>query len=147
MNIGEAARTTGLSAKTLRYYESIGLLPGPRRQANGYREYDVSSVNRIKFLTQARYFGFSIGECRQLLQLHDNPTRRSAEVHELVEEKLREVSRRVDELQTMHAVLSELIGTCPNNENADCAIIDSLAGEVAQSMPRNIEQDSLSTGS
>lgn len=147
MNISEAARITGLSAKTLRYYESIDLLPMPGRQVNGYRDYSVGAIKRIKFLSQARHFGFSIGECRKLLQLHDDPGRRSTEVHELVEEKLREVERRVSELQIMGTILTTLIGSCPNDENADCAIIDSLAGEAVGAPIQVNEQNTISTAS
>ena len=128
MNISDTATQTGLSSKTIRYYESISLVPAPGRRANGYREYEDKDIKRLKFLRQARHFGFSIDECRLLLDLYQNPLRKSAEVHELVEKKLLDVDRRINELQTMRDLLGELVAACPNDQEPDCAIIDSMAG-------------------
>ena len=128
MNISHTAQKTGLSSKTIRYYESIKLIPAPGRQANGYRDYQQNDVKRLNFLRQARHFGFSIDECRLLLDLYQNPARKSAQVHELVEQKLLDVDRRIDELLTMRNLLGELVDACPNDQQSDCAIIDSMAG-------------------
>ena len=73
MNIGQVAKQSGLSAKTIRYYESIALIPAPTRQANGYRAYSAAALSTLQFLRQARQFGFSLDECRQLIGLYQNP--------------------------------------------------------------------------
>ena len=127
MNISDAAIQTGLSSKTIRYYESIELISAPGRLANGYRNYQDYDIKQLKFLRQARNFGFSISECRLLLNLYQNPLRKSAEVHELVEKKLLDVDRRIDELQAMRELLGELVAACPNDQQSNCAIIDSMA--------------------
>ena len=127
MKISEVAARTGLDAKTIRYYESIALADLPRRLANGYRDYSEANVRQLWFLRHARQFGFSIEECRELLALWGNPRRRSAEVHELVTEKLQDIDRHISELQEMKAVLSELLAACPGNDSPECAIIDKLA--------------------
>lgn len=132
MNISEAAKLSGLSAKAIRYYESIELLSPPRRAANGYRSYVKSDIASLCFLRQARQFGFNIDQCRLLLDLYKNPQRRSAEVHHLVSDKLEEVDAHIRELGETRDLLAQLVGICANNEAADCAIIDTLAGQREQ---------------
>ena len=131
MNIGAIARVSGLTTEAIRYYEGIGLLPAAKRSANGYRVYSRADIARVKFLRQARQVGFTIDQCRQLLNLYENPRRKSAAVHALVADKLVEVEQHIHELENMRRVLSELISACPNDEQAECAIIDSLAGSAA----------------
>ncbi|MBV1931338.1 MAG: Cu(I)-responsive transcriptional regulator [Porticoccaceae bacterium] len=128
MNISQTATETGLSAKTIRYYESIGLISQTRRKTNGYRDYEATDLKQLKFLCRARDFGFSIEDCRVLLSLYQNPERKSAEVHELVEKKLQDVDQRIRELQSMRSLLDKLISDCPNDTQPECAIIDSMAG-------------------
>ncbi|MCB1669193.1 MAG: Cu(I)-responsive transcriptional regulator [Porticoccaceae bacterium] len=127
MNIGHAAKQSGLSSETIRYYESVGLITPSSRGANGYREYNEDKIRELNFLRHARQFGFSLEDCKTLLGLYKNPDRRSSDVHELVAEKLTEIERRIVELQSMKRVLEEMSGQCPNNEEASCTIIDSLA--------------------
>lgn len=127
MKISEVASRTGLDAKTIRYYESIGLVDLPRRLDNGYRDYSEQNVSQLWFLRHARQFGFSIDECRELLSLWANPQRRSAEVHQLVTEKVRDIDRHIRELQEMKTVLSGLLDECPGNDSPHCTIIDKLA--------------------
>ncbi|MGV6806610.1 MAG: Cu(I)-responsive transcriptional regulator [bacterium] len=131
MNIGTAAEKAGLSAKTIRYYESVGLVASPPRQGNGYRDYSSADVERLIFLRQARQFGFSIEECRALLSLWQNPARKSAEVHGLVAHKVTEIERHIRELREMKKVLKSLLASCPDNENPECGIIDQLAGKAS----------------
>lgn len=128
MNIGQAAGQSGLRAKTIRYYESINLLKPPARKDNGYREYSDANVQELVFLRHARQFGFGLDDCKKLLELYDNPKRRSQEVHDLVADKLTDIEQRIADLQAMKTVLEEMSGQCPNDEGADCAIIDTLAG-------------------
>ena len=132
MNIGQVASQTGLDSKTIRYYESIGLVSEPPRLANGYRDYDDEHIRQLVFLRQARQFGFSIEECRSLLELWINPQRRSAEVHELVADKVKDIDQHMRELRAMKKLLVDLMGQCADDENADCAIIDHLAGEKSR---------------
>lgn len=127
MNIGQVAEQSGLSAKTIRYYESIELIPPPTRQANGYRDYNHAALSVLQFLRQARQFGFSLEECRELVALYQNPQRRSAEVHSLVEDKLVEVDRHIKELRSIKKLLTELVTRCPNDEGSDCQIINALS--------------------
>ncbi|MEZ0122022.1 MAG: MerR family transcriptional regulator [Candidatus Reddybacter sp.] len=132
MNISEAAKLSGLPAKTIRYYESIDLISPPRRAANGYRRYGKTDIATLCFLRQARQFGFNIDQCRLLLGLYKNPQRRSAEVHQLVSDKLEEVDAHIRELGETRELLAKLVGACANDEAADCVIIDRLAGQQEQ---------------
>jgi len=129
MNISEAAKLSGLPAKTLRYYESIDLISPPRRAENGYRRYGKADIASLCFLRQARQFGFNIDQCRLLLGLYKNPQRRSAEVHHLVSDKLEEVDAHIRELGETRDLLATLVGACANDEDADCSIIGRLASQ------------------
>lgn len=127
MKISEVAKQIGLNAKTIRYYERIDLVDRPPRLENGYREYADKHVQQLWFLRHARQFGFSIEECRELLGLWANPNRRSAEVHTLVSDKVRDIDRHVRELKEMKKILTELLDKCPGDDSSDCAIINKLA--------------------
>lgn len=140
MNISEAAKLSGLPAKTIRYYESIDLISPPRRAANGYRCYEAGDIASLCFLRQARQFGFNIDQCRLLLDLYKNPQRRSAEVHQLVSDKLEEVDAHIRELADTRELLAKLVGACANDDDADCAIIDRLASPQEQSQEREGSQ-------
>ena len=128
MNIGDAARQSGLPAKTIRYYEDIGLL-NPARGNNGYRDYGVSDLHRLRFLRRSRSLGFSVDECRHLLSLYDDRERESAEVKQLAQAKLDEIDAKVAELQALRATLSHLVDSCHGDARPDCPIIDELAGD------------------
>ena len=127
MNIGTASEKTGLPAKTIRYYEEIGLL-SPERADNGYRDYSVADVHRLKFLQRSRSLGFSVEECRQLLSLYGDSHRESAEVKALAEAKLAEIDRKISELAELRATLSHLVSACHGDARPDCPILDGLAG-------------------
>lgn len=127
MKISEVARQTGLNARTIRYYERIGLVDSPPRLDNGYRQYSEQNIRQLWFLRHARQFGFSIDECRELLGLWANPNRRSAEVYSLVSDKVRDIEQHIRELREMKKVLTELLAKCPADDSSDCAIIDQLA--------------------
>lgn len=126
MNISEVAQKTGMTAKTLRYYESIGLVV-PRREDNGYRSYNDQHAKELIFLRRARQFGFSIRDCEKLVGLLRDPDRRSHEVHQLAGEKLAEMDHRLKELRAMRAELADLLQSCPDNDQPQCPIIDNLA--------------------
>ena len=128
MNISAAARHTGLPAKTIRYYEEIGLVI-PERSDNGYRNYDSLQIHRLAFLQRARSLGFSISECRLLLSLYDDKQRASSDVKEIAEEKIAEIDRKVAELSSMRDTLAHLAATCHGDERPDCPILNDLAGK------------------
>ncbi|QDY99907.1 Cu(I)-responsive transcriptional regulator [Nitratireductor mangrovi] len=127
MNIGHAAERSGLPAKTIRYYEDIGLLK-PDRSGNGYRDYSTSDVHRLRFLQRARGLGFSVAECRQLLSLYNDRERESADVKTIAKAKLTEIDRKIAELKGLRDALSHLVAHCHGDERPECPIIDELAG-------------------
>ncbi|MCK7615538.1 Cu(I)-responsive transcriptional regulator [Roseibium sediminicola] len=127
MNIGAASEQSGLPVKTIRYYEDIGLVR-PARSENGYREFLDSDLQRLKFLQRARSLGFSIEECRELLSLYEDRNRASADVREITKTKIKEVDRKIAELQSLKRVLSDLVKACHGDDRTDCPIIDDLSG-------------------
>jgi Cu(I)-responsive transcriptional regulator len=128
MNISEAARQSGLSAKTIRYYEQIGLTRPADRGENGYRCYDAGAVEELQFLARAREVGFDLEECRQLLDLQRDRRRRSRHARELVLEKSEQLQRQIERLLAMQQVLRDMAARCRGDEGPDCAILEDLAG-------------------
>lgn len=128
MNISEAARRSGLSAKTIRYYEDIGLIAPAARGENGYRQYDSKAVEELHFLARARDVGFDLEECRQLLDLHRDHQRQSRHARELVLEKSARLQQRIEQLKAMQQVLQEMASRCRGDEGPECAILEDLAG-------------------
>ena len=126
MNIGEVAKMADLPIKTIRYYEEIGFIK-PKRSANGYRSFRVSDVHKLAFLGRARSLGFSIEDCRALLQLYENDTRASADVKQIAQENLARIDAKVKELQAMRNTLSDLIGACAGDDRPACPILSDLA--------------------
>ena len=126
MNIGSVSEKSGLPAKTIRYYEDIGLIT-PDRRDNGYREYSMKDVHRLRFLQRSRSLGFSVQECRQLLSLYGDRDRESAEVKAIATTKLAEIERKIAELQGLHDMLEHLVANCHGDRRPDCPIINSLA--------------------
>ena len=128
MNIGLAAEKSGLPAKTIRYYEDIGLLTADR-STNGYRDYSATDFHRLRFLKRARNLGFSVAECRQLLSLYDDRERESADVKLVAQAKLAEIDGKLKELKELRNMLSHLVEHCHGDDRPDCPIIEGLAGE------------------
>ncbi len=126
MNISDAAVRSGLPAKTIRYYEEIGLV-APGRAGNGYRDYGEAQVRRLRFLARARALGFSIAECRLLLSLSNDETRTSAEVKEIALEKVAEIDAKIAELATLRDTLATLASRCHGDGRPECPIIEALA--------------------
>ncbi|OXS14370.1 Cu(I)-responsive transcriptional regulator [Zobellella denitrificans] len=127
MNIGEAARRAGVSAKMIRHYEQNGLLRPAARTEAGYRQYDRHSVEELKFIRQARVLGFSIRQIEDLLRLRRDPHRASRAVRTLAEQHLAEVEEKMRELAAMKTTLEQLIAACPGDEHPDCAILERLS--------------------
>ena len=128
MNIGTASERSGLPPKTIRYYEDIGLMKAGRA-GNGYRDYSIEDVHRLRFLQRSRGLGFSVEECRQLLSLYDDKHRESAEVKAIAEAKLEEIDRKIAELMALRDTLRHLVHNCHGDARPECPIIDGLAGE------------------
>ncbi len=126
MNISTAAELTGLPAKTIRYYEEIGLIE-PARSENGYRRYESEHVHRLAFVQRARSLGFGIDECRGLLSLYDDKHRASSDVKRVAQEKIVEIDKKVEELTAMRATLAHLADNCHGDGRPDCPILDDLA--------------------
>lgn len=129
MNIGDAARRSGLPAKTIRYYEEIGLI-SPERCDNSYRDYSGDDVHRLAFLKRARNLGFSIDDCRQLMALYQDRERASQDVRAIASAHVAAIEEKVRELQSMRATLNKLIHACHGDHRPDCPILEEMAGEV-----------------
>mgnify|MGYP003571027045 FL=1 len=128
MNIGKVAELSGVPAKTIRYYESIGLTLPPARSESGYRTYAEEDVHMLKFVARARSLGFSIDDCRGLLALYRDRGRASADVKRIAEEHIGEIERKIAELQSMRTVLHRLAEKCHGDDRPDCPILDELSG-------------------
>ncbi len=126
MNIGEVAQRSGLPAKTIRYYEEIGLV-APPRDANGYRAFRESDLHKLAFLGRARALGFTIEDCRALLALYEDHSRASADVKRIARLHLDRIDEKITELQAMRGTLSQLIEACAGDNRPDCPIMEDLA--------------------
>ena len=126
LNISEASSRTGLPAKTIRYYEEIGLIK-PMRGANGYRAFRDKDIHKLAFLGRARALGFSIEDCRTLLALYEDDGRASADVKHVALQQLDQIDRRLEELKEMRATLARLVSACAGDSRPDCPILSDLA--------------------
>jgi MerR family copper efflux transcriptional regulator len=131
MNIGEAARQSGVSAKTIRYYESLGLIPAAVRSETGYRIYGARDVRMLQFIRRARSLGFSVRQVGDLLALWQDRGRSSADVKAVAQAHIAEVDQRLDELRSMRETLTDLVDKCHGDDRPDCPILQDLAGESA----------------
>ena len=131
MNISIAAKQSGLTSKTIRYYEEIGLLPPASRGESGYRDYSSRDVDLQRFIRRARDLGFSVKECRSLIELFLDPDRASRDVQELAQAKINEIDHRIKEFKLARAELKALTEACPGDENSDCSILDRLSGDCS----------------
>ena len=131
MNIGEVAKRSGVPAKTIRYYESIGLIQPAERSAAGYRIYGDRELQTLRFIQRARNLGFSVKQVSELLALWQDRARASGDVKAVARRHLAEIDRRMAELQSMRDTLEHLIGRCHGDDRPDCPILADLAGEPA----------------
>ena len=131
LNIGGAAKASGVSAKMIRHYEEIGLIPQARRTYSGYRTYSDKEVHTLRFIRQARKLGFSIRQIETLLGLWHNRRRASATVKRLALEHVAELEVKIAEMQAMKSTLEQLAAHCHGDERPDCPILDGLANASA----------------
>lgn len=129
MNIGDAAKRSGMSAKTIRYYEEIGLVEPASRRESGYRDYSVEDVHLLAFLHRARKLGFSVRSCRELLSLYRDRNRASADVKAIARGHVEEITQKIIELQSMKDTLQTLIEKCHGDDRPHCPILEDLAGD------------------
>lgn len=126
MNIGEAARASGMTAKMIRYYEGVGLLVPKARSDAGYRIYGAAEVHTLRFIRQARRLGFLVEDIRKLLALWQDRSRASAEVKRIALEHVAELERRIGELTEMRDTLAHLARNCHGDARPECPILDQL---------------------
>jgi len=131
MNISEVAKRASLPAKTIRYYEDIGLV-APARSANGYRSFRESDLHKLAFLGRARALGFSIEDCRNLMTLYEDRGRASSDVKSIASEHLVAIDAKLAELQQMRNTLAELVSSCAGDDRPDCPILADLAAKSAE---------------
>ncbi|MEN5038433.1 Cu(I)-responsive transcriptional regulator [Pseudomonas sp. TWI929] len=131
MNIGQAARRSGLSTKMIRYYESIGLLKPATRSDSGYRLYQAEDLHSLAFIKRSRDLGFSLEEVGKLLTLWQDRERASADVKALAMQHIDELNRRIEELVSLRDTLSELVSHCQGDHRPDCPILKDLANGAA----------------
>jgi MerR family copper efflux transcriptional regulator len=127
LNIGQAAALSGVSAKMVRHYESLGLLPEVGRTHAGYRQYGANEVHTLRFIRKARSLGFSMAEIAELLKLWQNRRRASADVKRIALAHVADLERRMAELQAMQRVLSQLAAHCHGDHRPECPILDELS--------------------
>ncbi len=126
MRIGEAADASGVSAKMIRHYEAIGLLPEIGRRSSNYRDYGGDDLHRLRFIGRARDLGFPIGRIRELLRLWDDRHRSNAEVKALAEAQIAELSARIERLREMAGLLRHLADSCEGDGRPHCPILEGL---------------------
>ncbi|WNO10632.1 Cu(I)-responsive transcriptional regulator [Teredinibacter sp. KSP-S5-2] len=140
MNIGKAAAASGVSAKMIRYYESIGLIPEVSRSEAGYREYSDNDVHTLRFIRRARDLGFSVEQMVELLALWQDRNRASADVKRIALEHVAELERKARELQEMSKTLMHLAGSCHGDSRPDCPIIRDLSEDGTAEEMREISR-------
>ena len=128
MNIGQASKEAGISAKMIRYYESIGLVPAADRRESGYRDYSPSDIHRLRFLRRGRELGFSIERIRELMRLWSDRKRSNMEVRKVAFDHVAELEARVLKMQEMIDTLRGLAASCKRGNRPDCPIINELGG-------------------
>ena len=127
LNIGQAAALSGVSAKMVRHYESLGLLPTVHRTDAGYRQYGEKEVHTLRFIRRARALGFSMAEITELLKLWQNKRRASADVKRIALAHVADLERRIAEMEAMKQTLGHLAPCCQGNSRPDCPILTELA--------------------
>ena len=128
MNIGSVAKQSGVPAKTIRYYEEIGLIPQAARSDNGYRDYGDNDIETLRFIQKSRRLGFTVKDVGNLLQLWNDRNRASADVKSVALRHIKEVEERIEELESIRQTLLHLTQSCHGDDRPDCPILDGLSG-------------------
>ena len=126
MNIGQAAKSSGVSAKMIRYYEQTGLIPPADRKASGYRDYSDRDVHMLRFIRRARDLGFSVAEIAALLELWRDKSRQSSEVRRIASDHIATLEDKIRDMQDMAATLRDLVQACRGDHRAECPILERL---------------------
>lgn len=126
MNIGALAKSTGVSAKMIRHYECLGLIPKAERSASNYRIYSQRDVQTLRLIRRARDLGFSLKQIESLLDLWRNPQRTSAEVKALANQHIEQIQQRISQLEGMRSLLQGLMAECHGDQRSECPILDGL---------------------
>jgi Cu(I)-responsive transcriptional regulator len=126
-NIGQAASQSGVSAKMVRHYETLGLLPAVHRTDAGYRQYGDKQIHTLRFIRRARDLGFSMAEIAELLKLWQNQDRASADVKRIAQAHVADLERRIAGMQAMRQTLAQLAHCCAGDDRPDCPILSGLA--------------------
>lgn len=129
MNIGEAAKLSGVNTKLIRHYESIGIIPKASRSESGYRTYSENEVHILSFVKRARSMGFSMKEIKKLVSLWRNKSRASSEVKNLANKHIEDMEKKIQELQEMVKSLKHLSRNCHGDHRPDCPILNDLASQ------------------
>ncbi|SEK63642.1 Cu(I)-responsive transcriptional regulator [Variovorax sp. YR750] len=127
VTIGEAARRSGVSARMVRHYEGLGLLPAVARTESGYRQYGEADIHTLRFIKRSRDLGFSMEEIAELVGLWNNRRRTSSSVKRIAEKHLGELEQRIADMQSMRNTLAHLVHCCHGDARPDCPILDDLA--------------------
>lgn len=127
MTISEIAKVSGLSSKTIRFYEAKGLIDAPSRKNNGYRCYSNKDLVCLVFIKRVRELGFTLLECKKLIDFLNDPERRSADVRDSMSQKLTEVEARIEKMKRTRKLLIDLIDDCQDDERPECSIIEYLS--------------------
>lgn len=135
MNIGQAAGASGVSAKMIRHYEELGLLPAAQRTESGYRQYEQTDVHTLRFIRHSRDLGFSLTEIAELVSLWQNRRRPSRQVKALAQAHIKELEQKAAELTAMKSALEHLVHCCHGDDRPECPILEGLAGAEAVAPP------------
>ena len=128
MLITEIAKKLNITTRTIRHYEEIGVIKANRLE-NNYRYFNAENINKLKFLVRARNLGFSLEECKELIKLFGNSSRKSENVRDIAKNKLTKISKQIKELEDLKESLEWLVSKCPGNSKPECPILDELARE------------------
>lgn len=126
MNIGQASKASGVSAKMIRYYEQTGLIPAADRKSSGYRDYSSTDIHMLRFIRRARDLGFSVAAISDLLGLWRDDTRQSSEVKRLAQGHIEELEKKIKGLQDMANTLTILVNACHGDRRPHCPILQGL---------------------
>jgi DNA-binding transcriptional MerR regulator len=126
LTIGALAKRTGTKVQTIRYYETIGLMPEAARSEGGQRRYDLAELDRLAFVRHGRQLGFSLDAIRDLLDLADNPAQSCADADSIAQRQLKQVEDRIARLQALQLELKRMISDCGQDSVAQCRVLEVL---------------------